>query len=713
MPNIKITVAGKIATNTTPGEVIVCGNSDYTVTFDLDAEWAAEPNHTARFVYYKNGLSLYQDVEFTGNTVAAPVLSGISYVLVGIYAGNLHTTTPAKILCDRSILCGDPDVIPPTVKEQLQAQIDNLADHLHELGVDVAEPAEDDVPKVFFGDALPQTKDDVIMTFRYVSKTKDIRGYCKTKAQGTSSMGYPKKNQTVKLYKDADCTEKLKINFRGWGEQNKFCFKANWIDLTHARNIVSARLWGAVVKSRANYADIPEKLRRSPNHGAVDGFPVKVYAGGVYLGRYTVNIPKDAWMANMDDKLDTHCILCGEGSNVNRSSLFDAEAVLDGTDWSDEIHDTAPEVIKTAWNETIRFVMNSTDEEFVEGIREYFDLQSLVDYYVFGIATCNFDGFNKNQLYMTYNGRKWYASAYDLDSTFGLHWNGSSFVDSALSWYVDNYNKLYTRLEQLFPYEIATRWNELKSTVLSVDNIMAEFEKFIDVCPPWLVAEDYAETTGGGAFTAIPSQNVNNIQQIRSFVVARRDFTEDRMSGLLPAPMYILDEDRTLDGTSYINTGVTLDQAEAYTVLLDFTVGSLSENSTLIDYQRAAEDGTYLGWRIDYWSAWPSGALLGSNGSGSGFEINPAAQTGVRDKFVMKRDTDGSIWAYSPANSSGMDVTSKISAEAVGQTVVIGADHYPNEYGGIYQRNIVATIHGCEIWGKALTDAEIKNFLER
>ena len=130
------------------------------------------------------------------------------------------------------------------------------------------EPSADDMPKVFLGAALPQTKDDTIMSFRYISKTRDISGWCKTKAQGDNSMSNPKKNQTVKLYKDAACTEKLKVNFKGWGEQNKFCFKANWEDLTHARNIVCARLWGEVVKNpdpimqrfRNGFARVPIKV---------------------------------------------------------------------------------------------------------------------------------------------------------------------------------------------------------------------------------------------------------------------------------------------------------------------------------------------------------------------------------------------------------------------------------------------------------------------
>jgi len=70
--------------------------------------------------------------------------------------------------------------------------------------VETVEPAEDDIPRFFYGGALPQTKTDTTMPFRYISKTQDISGYCVTKAQGTSSLSYAKKNQTTKFYKDAE-----------------------------------------------------------------------------------------------------------------------------------------------------------------------------------------------------------------------------------------------------------------------------------------------------------------------------------------------------------------------------------------------------------------------------------------------------------------------------------------------------------------------------
>ncbi len=78
-------------------------------------------------------------------------------------------------------------------------------------------------------------------------------------------MKYPKKNFTIKLFKDSERNQKKKVAFKNWGEQNKFCLKANWIDISHARNVVSARLWGDVVKSRNNYNELPELLRTSPN----------------------------------------------------------------------------------------------------------------------------------------------------------------------------------------------------------------------------------------------------------------------------------------------------------------------------------------------------------------------------------------------------------------------------------------------------------------
>lgn len=470
-----------------------------------------------------------------------------------IIVDNLGSSDPNAALSARmgGVLKTKIEDDVSTLSEQLQTQINQRVKTVNGVAPDEngnvnveggsggnveyvgVEPAYDDIPKVFFGGALQQTKTEAVVPFRYISKTEDISGYAEIKAQGNSSLSYPKKNQTVKLFKDAACTEKLKIDFKGWGKQNKYCYKANWIDLTHARNVVSARIWADIVKSRPTYATLPQELRTSPNQGAVDGFPVKVYADGIYQGRYTINIPKDKWMANMDDDLETHCILCGEGYV---SGCFREASV---TQWTDEIHDTMPTAIKNRWIEVINFVMNSTDDEFVANLGNYFDIPSLIDYHLYGLVSCGLDAYGKNQLYMTYDGQKWIASMYDMDSTWGLYWNGSKFLasDYARTSYEDfvntNGNLLYVRLEQLFGGKLKGRWESLKTGALSIENIINRFERFTDIAPAELVAEDYASTTGGGKFTGIPSQSTNNIQQIRAFALERLAWTEDYVSGLI------------------------------------------------------------------------------------------------------------------------------------------------------------------------------------
>lgn len=105
MKEIGVVVTEKIATvNGTP--LIVCDNSDYTIKFTFDTEWATADNKIARFSFLKNGLNRYIDVPIENDACNVPILSDIEAVAVGAYAGNLQTTTGAVIKCKKSILSG-------------------------------------------------------------------------------------------------------------------------------------------------------------------------------------------------------------------------------------------------------------------------------------------------------------------------------------------------------------------------------------------------------------------------------------------------------------------------------------------------------------------------------------------------------------------------------------------------------------------------------
>ena len=54
--------------------------------------------------------------------------------------------------------------------------------------------------------------------------------------------------------------EAVMMPIAGKVSSNKYVLKANWIDHTHARNIVSANLWSQIVASREDYDTLPEEL---------------------------------------------------------------------------------------------------------------------------------------------------------------------------------------------------------------------------------------------------------------------------------------------------------------------------------------------------------------------------------------------------------------------------------------------------------------------
>ena len=112
MPELRIQITEKAA-SAVGNPHIVCGNSDYTVSFTFDSEWDACTAKTARFSYLRGGQRVCADVLFEGDSVSVPVLRNTDEVEIGVYAGNLHTSTPARIPCARCITDGSPVHTPP------------------------------------------------------------------------------------------------------------------------------------------------------------------------------------------------------------------------------------------------------------------------------------------------------------------------------------------------------------------------------------------------------------------------------------------------------------------------------------------------------------------------------------------------------------------------------------------------------------------------
>lgn len=396
------------------------------------------------------------------------------------------------------------------------------------------EPMEDDIPKVFFeGNVSGMTKDnEKILGFAYKSKTKQFDGYVKMKWQGSSSLDFPKKNFTIKMFSDETCETKLKQSFKDWKHlSNKYVLKANYIDHTHARNIVTANLWTEIVASRSDYNSLPEELKNSPKNGAVDGFPIKLYLNGKYEGIYTWNIGKGDWMFGIDEANVNHAVLCAEKNNNGNASTTDrnilacefrTNANIDGNDWSLEIPDVLQGGIKTSFNNLINCVKDTDDETFKATIRNHLDITSALDYYILMYFSCAVDNLGKNLIMVTYDGVKWFCSAYDLDNIWGSR-GTNTFVSGTFQCpegYQDTNSLLWQRIEKCFGLELYNRYQEIRKNVLSFSNVVDKFERFCDLIGTELYKEDVE------IYSGIPYPNQNNLKQIRNFIQPRAEYVD-------------------------------------------------------------------------------------------------------------------------------------------------------------------------------------------
>lgn len=347
------------------------------------------------------------------------------------------------------------------------------------------------------GDTTGMSKDTkVTLNYRY----KDSSGTCTCKWQGSSSLAYPKKNYTITL--DNPITVVTR-----WGAQKKYVLKSEYFDATHARNTISARLWGEIVNNRetAKGASGNAKLLAAPNYGAMDGIHVMLVINGSYRGLYTLGIPKDAWMFAMTDQ-DANCAVLNAEVYGNMSVRFrqttTAEAIENEQSFALEYasDDLTISDVANSINTAISAVIGASGSGYRSSIENYIDVDSAIDYLIFSLLTCNWDGIFHNYNLCTYDGTKWYFSAYDLDNTFGVQdllsydndktYDAPNLITPTIPFAATENRVLY------LPYAFDTaafkaRYAELRAGIMSEYNVDTKFYNHMTNVSREVLAEEF------------------------------------------------------------------------------------------------------------------------------------------------------------------------------------------------------------------------------
>lgn len=519
--------------------------SCYVLVYGSDKNKLGAPNSIDRIFDIKENKDLTTDLAEEDMTFFEQWYPQVAYIRLCVYVGNDTTVTPdfdSMIMTINEDIDEDEDEVVgfhrtgiaylPVDNEDRIIALEDAVEELKEKGGGgnvTFDYAEYGLPELALsGNVSGMTKEEekeLEYVYGYYIKDeasgkpvyRERSGMCTCKWQGSSSLNYPKKNYTIKFGEGFEAFDK-------YGEQRKYCFKANFIDHSHARNIVCARLWGDVVRSRKE--ENPENtiatlLYEIPNCGAINGFPCVITINGEYQGLYTFNIPKDGWMFKMGNSED-EAIICAENDKGEGApTRFEDHATI-GVDFSLEY---AKDEDNAGWVETsinklideINEVYANNGADMDDALFDYLDLESAIDYYIFTTLIGGLDMTNKNYLLVTYDGTKWFFSAYDMDSTFGMVYDGKSFIGA--DWYGWDYYQSINRLMYLiYTYkkeELKARYKKLRSGPLSVSNVVYQYSNFVCGIPERIYLSDTE------VWPTIPSSSASNLAQITSWYQER------------------------------------------------------------------------------------------------------------------------------------------------------------------------------------------------
>lgn len=270
--------------------------------------------------------------------------------------------------------------------------------------------------------------------------------------QGTSSMGYPKKNFRIytekiantKLY-DAngkEVSDKLYSFKVGAQPVNCWCLKADYAESSGTHNTGIARLWNEALynaqidgeyklrteaQKKAAEVDYPYDVRTT-----IDGFPILLFYRQsveddlIFIGKYNFNNDKSTesvfgfeGIPNFDNsKMQCWEVL----NNGNALALF---TTADGFDsgWSEAFESRYPDT-KTPYTGDLKafceWMSTVSEENFATEKWEHLDVYKMAAYWCYLMRHAGADQFVKNAMFTSEDGIKWYYILYDNDTINGL-----------------------------------------------------------------------------------------------------------------------------------------------------------------------------------------------------------------------------------------------------------------------------------------------------
>lgn len=270
--------------------------------------------------------------------------------------------------------------------------------------------------------------------------------------QGTSSMGYPKKNFRIYTQKVANTelydsngilVEDKLYSFRDKAQPvDCWCLKADYAESSGTHNTGIAKLWNDALYNAqidGEYKFRTEAQRKAIENKydydvrtTIDGFPIllfyrpKANEDLIFIGKYNFNNDKSTEKVFGFTEIpgfDNSRMQCWEVlNNGNSLALFTSTEGFDDN-WSEAFESRYPDT-KTPYTGDLKafceWMTNVSQKDFATQKWEHLDVYKMAAYWIYLMRHAAADQFVKNAMFTSEDGIHFYYILYDNDTINGL-----------------------------------------------------------------------------------------------------------------------------------------------------------------------------------------------------------------------------------------------------------------------------------------------------
>ncbi|HCG3372832.1 TPA: CotH kinase family protein [Acinetobacter baumannii] len=359
-----------------------------------------------------------------------------------------------------------------------------------------------------------------------------LNAYVTLEVQGSSSVGYPKKNYTLGFFSDIGLTQSLKVQVGDVPAHDEWIFKANYIDSSNCRNIGGNNLWEDMVQSRTSLNGYKREVdqfyvSKTGNDaivtnatGHVIGYPCVMYVNDEFYGVGSFNIGKKYFNYNLDRAKPTQIQIDWGGSQCDLTKMYE-NYTSGATDYKGDplFEFKSPKKVTNATTACLSAwdaFASSAQSSFTQNANTFLNKQNAIDYYLFSDFTLNYDGLGKNFQFVSWNGTQFYFMPYDLDSIFGSNWSGTGTLPANsvldIGDLPQNSRLFWSKLKTAYLVDMKARYKQLRDAkIFHEENIHKICMDLASKYPRDLILIEFDK------WPDLPSKTYSNVNQIVSW----------------------------------------------------------------------------------------------------------------------------------------------------------------------------------------------------